>query len=127
MTTVRNYIPGENLPWGPEDTGWEQAVFEPETVWVVFVDGKIEALLIGAQVMNTLLLIRLLSKGRTLWWLRPLWAAVRAASDNLNLVGFWSCMDNGREAEKKLTSLLKKAAKTTSTRDASGFWISGRF
>jgi len=129
MVSVRNYIPGEHLNWTQEEIGWPPEMFDPETTWIVFVDGKMEAMLVGVRVMNCLAILRLLG-GSAGWWLRPLWKQVRIACRNLNIAGFWAYMDNGREAERKLIALLREgrgAAAAIMPRKVDGFSISGRF
>jgi hypothetical protein len=130
MTTIRNYIPGEHLPWTQEEIGWPPESFDPDFVWMVFVDRKMVAMLVTARMMNSVLLVRLLSRDRIGWWIRPLWSAVRNVCRNRGIAGFWTCMDNEREPERKLLALLR-AGRGTSTamevRPATGQWITGRF
>ena len=134
MVRVRNYIAGEWLPWTQEEIGYAPELLDPAVCWVVFVDCEMQALLVGAKVMGTLWLVRLLSnprraEGPVLWWLRPLWMAVRDACGNQRLAGFWVYMENKRDAERKMIALLRqgRAAPAILTRPAEGLWISGRF
>lgn len=130
MVTIRNYIAGEALNWSAEDIGWQMNSLEPESIWIVFVDGRMEAMLIGAKVMNSLLLVRLLGGEKKAFWLRPLWREVRAACRNRNIVGFWSIMDNCREPERKLMKLLQNGRDGISGMQITptqGLWVTGRF
>lgn len=131
MVTVRNYIAGEHLPWTQEDIGWNPEDFEPEWVWLVFVDREMTALLITAKVLNSVLLLRLLSKPGRAWWIRDLWSVVRNVCGKRKIVGFWSFMDNGREAERKLLALLAEGRCSVSPRvtEAGGanILVRGRF
>lgn len=127
---IRNYIPGEHLPWSREEIGYNARDFDPEYTWVVFVDREMMALLVGAKMLNSLMLIRLLSTGGAQFWLRPLWREVRRVCAQHGIEGFWTCMDNGREPERKLLTLLRQGRGTaaeTLIREATGVWITGRF
>lgn len=127
MTTVRNYIRGEWLPWGEAELGWPPEALDPEWTFVVFVDGKLTSLLVATKTMNALLLMRLLSVGNGAPWLRTLWRELQHVCWKREIVGFWSCMDNERDAERKLMQLLKRAAATVEEYPAAGSWIRGRF
>lgn len=130
MVTVRNYIEGEYLPWTREEIGWPPTDFDPDWVWVVFVNREMTALLVTAKVGNSILLVRILSKVGPAWWLRPLWSHVRSVCGKRQIDGFWSCMDNGREPERKLLKLLAKGSEAAAeilVRQATGVVVSGRF
>lgn len=113
MVTVRNYIHGEALPWTREEIGWDLAAGDPETCWVVFVDGRMVAMLLAAKVLNTLFLMRLMGGKGGRWWVRPLWEEVRRVCDKQGIAGFWTHMDNDRRAERKLLALLREGRGTS--------------
>ncbi len=130
MVTVRNYIRGEAIPWTQADIGWSIQDLDPEWTWVVFADHEIAALLVGAKVMNSILLLRLLSKSTKTWWIRSLWREIRSVCLYRGIVGYWTCMDNGREAERKLLVLLRQGrcnVSPTATEAGDATLVRGRF
>lgn len=114
MVTVRNYIHGESLPWSREEIGWDPGDGDPETCWVVFVDGRMVAMLLAAKVLNTLFLMRLMGGRGARWWVRPLWTEVRRVCVTQGIAGFWTHMDNDLKAERKLLMLLRAGRGTVS-------------
>lgn len=130
MVIVRNYIRGESLPWSREEIGWNPDDGDPATCWVVFVDGRMVAMLLAAKVLNTLFLMRLMGGRGARWWIRPLWREVRRVSDNQGIAGFWTHMDNGNESECKLLALLREGRGTSSAIkviDMKQYAVAGKF
>lgn len=125
--TIRNYIHGEHLPWKREEIGYDPATFDPEWTWIVFVGDTMTAMLVGAKMLNSLMLVRLLSIGQPSMWLRTLWRHVAGVCLYRKIAGFWTCMDNDREPERKLLSLLQKDCSETDIHRATGLWVKGRF
>lgn len=130
MITVRNYIPGEYVPWSREEIGWPLEQCEPETCWVVFDGGRMVGLLLAARMLNTLFLLRLLGGRGSKGWMRPLWMAVKDVCDNRKIAGFWTCLDNDLVTERKLMALMREgrgsSAKLLVSND-NRTWVTGRF
>ena len=95
------------VPFTQAQTGWEWSALKHDSVYVVEQDGKIIAVLIGAVVHNTLLLLRLVSTKESYYWMRPLFRFVEKDCLAKGISGCWSFSTCEQKVEK---ALLKLAA-----------------
>jgi hypothetical protein len=128
LPLIRNLQPEDELPWTDAELGWPRQRLDLSTVWVALAADQPVGLLIGANVHQTLLLLRLLGRndGKG-YWIHPLWDHVRRACLHRGIASFWSFLDNGRDAERALIRLMLYDCHTGQEQEWTSIAIAGRW
>lgn len=123
---VRNLRPGEGIPQGIKDTGFEGLPLQPEWVWIVEYRGRKVAVLFTTNAHGLLILLRMAAtQGAPKTWPMVLLPQVFAIAKARGCKGYYTFLDDRQPAEVKLMRIVIKT--DGGLLPASGAWAVGSF